>query len=61
MSGQLWLTNTLGGFMYADKLSRVLRTAVQPITKFRQFCDAKDGTKSRTPEGNQLGKGDVFH
>ena len=35
--------------------------AVQPMVKFRQFCDMKDGTKARTPEGNQLGKGDTFH
>lgn len=61
MSGQVWLTNTLGGFMYSDKLSRELRMAVQPAVKFRQFCDGKDATKSRNPEGNMLGKGDTFH
>jgi hypothetical protein len=35
MSGQLWATNSLGGFMYALQLSDVLRTAVQPLVKFR--------------------------
>jgi len=25
------------------------------------FCDAKDATKARNPEGNMLGKGDTFH
>lgn len=60
-SGQLWVTDSLGGFMYADKLSRELRMAVQPMVKFRQFCDAKDATKARNPEGNMLGKGDLFH
>ena len=35
--------------------------AVQPMVKFRQFCDAKDATKARNPEGNMLGKGDLFH
>ncbi len=61
MVGQIWVTNSLGGFMYSDKLSRELRVAVQPMTKFRQFCDAKDATKARNPEGNMLGKGDTFH
>lgn len=61
MSGQLWVTNSLGGFMYSDKLSRTLRTAVQPAVKFRHMCDAKDATKARNPEGNMLGKGDTFH
>lgn len=35
MTGQLWVTDSLGGFMYSDKLSRELRTAVQPAVKFR--------------------------
>jgi len=61
MVGQLWVTDSLGGYMYADKLSRELRMAVQPKVKFRQFCDAKDATRSRNPEGNMLGKGDTFH
>lgn len=42
MPGQLWSVNALGGFMYSDELSNVLRTALQPVVKFRQFCDAKD-------------------
>lgn len=61
MTGQIWATNSLGGFMYADKLSDELRTFVQGVTKFRQFCDAKDANKSRNTEGNKLGKGDAFH
>ena len=42
MAGQLWSTNTLGGYLYADELSSVLRMEVRASTKFRQFCDAKD-------------------
>lgn len=42
MAGQLWSVTTLGGYMYSDELSDVLRTAVQPLSKFRQFSDAKD-------------------
>lgn len=42
MAGQLWATDSLGGFMYSLELSDVLRTAVQPLVKFRQFADAKD-------------------
>ena len=61
MVGQLWVTDSIGGYMYTDKLSRELRMAVQPAVKFRQFADAKDATKARNPEGNMLGKGDAFH
>lgn len=52
MSGQVWQTNSLGGYMYSDNLSRKLRTALQPMTRFRQFCDAR--------EAFGLGKGDTF-
>jgi len=56
MAGQqVWGTNTLGGYMYSLNLSKVLRNAVQPMVKFRQFCDAKDATQ----QGK--GKGDKFH
>lgn len=50
MAGQLWGTDTLGGFMYSDELSDVLRTALQPMTRFRQFADIQ--------EGKDEGKGD---
>lgn len=43
--GQLWGTASLGGYMYSDKLSSYLRTALQPMTRFRQFCDAEDATE----------------
>lgn len=43
MAGQLWTTDTLGGFMYSDELSDVLRTELQPITRFRNFCDIQEG------------------
>ncbi len=55
MAGQLWVTNNLGGFAYADELSEVLRLAVQPLVKFRQFCDAKDATEKG------LNKGENYH
>lgn len=35
MAGQVWVTDSLGGYMYADELSDVLRTAVQPLVKYR--------------------------
>jgi N4-gp56 family major capsid protein len=53
MSGQLWQTSTLGGFMYSDELSDVLRMAVQPLVKFRQVCDAKDATNKGLHTGEQ--------
>ena len=51
MAGQLWATNTLGGYMYSLELSDILRTAVQPLAKFRQFCDAKDFTDKGLHKG----------
>jgi len=41
MSGQVWNTSALGGYMWSPNLSRKLRTALQPMVRFRQFCDAK--------------------
>ena len=35
MAGQVWGTNSLGGYMYSDELSTTLRTALQPACKFR--------------------------
>jgi N4-gp56 family major capsid protein len=53
MAGQVWQTNNLGGYMFSVNLSRKLRTALQPMVRFRQFCDAK--------EAFGLGKGDTFN
>ena len=55
MAGQLWLTNSLGGYMWSPNLSKVLRYALQPLCKFRQFADIKDAAV----QGK--GKGDTFH
>jgi N4-gp56 family major capsid protein len=43
--------NTLGGYLSANKLSKRLRKHLQPMTKFRQFCDAKDETASGKKKG----------
>jgi len=55
MAGQLWGTNTLGGFMYSDELSDTLRMELQPMVRFRQHCDAKDATDKG------LNKGDTYN
>lgn len=31
--GQLWVTDSLGGYAYSDNLSKKLRMAVQPMIK----------------------------
>ena len=54
MAGQVWAVNSLGGYMYSRQLSNVLRMAVQPLVKFRQFCDVRDASQ----QGRK--KGDVF-
>lgn len=51
MAGQLWAVNSLGGYMYSLELSDILRTAVQPLCKYRQFCDAKDFTDKGLHKG----------
>ena len=55
MAGQVWLTNSLGGYMWSPNMSKVLRMALQPLVKFRQFADIKDAAV----QGK--GKGDTFH
>lgn len=54
MPVQSWAVAADGGYLYSDELSTYLRMQVQPLCKFRQFCDAEDGTQK------QLGKGDTF-
>jgi len=55
MAGQVWSVSTSGGYMYALNLSRLLRMSVQPLVKFRQFCDIKDAAHQG------LHRGDTFH
>lgn len=55
MAGQVWITNSLGGYMWSPNLSKTLRMAVQPLCKFRQFADIKDAAV----QGKN--KGDTFH
>lgn len=43
-----WTVSADGGYMYADELSDVLRTAVQPLTRFRTLCE---------PDPDAVGKG----
>jgi hypothetical protein len=54
MPGQIWSVPAEGGFLYSDELSDYLRIQVQPLTKFRNFCDAEDGTQKG------LGRGETF-
>ena len=53
--GQLWSTSSLGGYLFSPPLSKVLRFAVQPLVKYRQFADIKDAAT----QGKQ--KGDTMH
>lgn len=52
MAGQVWSVSSLGGYMYARQLSRVLRMSVQPLVKFRQFCDVKDASQQGKKKGD---------
>lgn len=53
MAGQVWEAKSLGGYMGSPLLSNKLRMAVQPLTRFRQFCDIKEALGYH--------KGDKFH
>lgn len=59
MAGQVWAVNSLGGYMYSRQLSNVLRMAVQPLVKFRQFCDVRDASQQGKKKGD-LYTWDVF-
>ena len=52
MAGQVWATDAAGGYMYSGELSRVLRNALQPMTRFLQHCDAEDFTDKGLHEGD---------
>ncbi len=41
MAGNVWLTDSLGGYMNNPELDSELRFQAQTIQKFRQFCDIK--------------------
>jgi N4-gp56 family major capsid protein len=51
MAGQLWAVNSLGGYFYSQNLSKELRKALQPTTKFRQFADIKDASQQGKGKG----------
>ena len=54
MSGQVWNVDALGGYLYSDQLSDVLRMDLLPTVKFRQFCDAKDATEKGLHAGEDF-------
>lgn len=43
LAGLGLVVNSAGGFMTNNSLSKKMRIAAQPMMKFRQFCDVKDG------------------
>ena len=45
--------------MYSRQLSNVLRMAVQPLVKFRQFCDVRDASQQGKKKGDSY-TWDVF-
>jgi len=46
MGQQIWATNSLGGFLSNDELSRQIRHASQTIQRFRQFVDPEPASGS---------------
>lgn len=54
MAGQVWAINSLGGYLYSRQLSNVLRMAVQPLVKFRQFADVHDISQQGKKKGDSF-------
>ena len=54
MTGQIWSVAAEGGYLYSDELSDYLRLQQQPFTKFRQLCDAEDGTQKGLNRGEKF-------
>jgi hypothetical protein len=54
MVGQVWAVSAEGGYLYSDELSDYLRAQSQPLTKFRQLCDAEDGTMKGLNRGEKF-------
>jgi hypothetical protein len=53
MAGNLWVTNSLGGYLANAQLSGKLRVQAQTLTRFRQFSTVK--------EAFGKGKSDTFN
>lgn len=54
MAGQLWGTNSLGGYQFSLELSDTLRQQVRSTVKFRQLCDAKDFSSKGLHKGQTV-------
>lgn len=54
MVGQLWSVAAEGGYMYSDELSDTIRMTLQPLTKFRQLCDAQDAVDKGLHKGSRF-------
>lgn len=46
-TAMVWDVDAQGGYMYSDELSEVLRTALQPLCKFRQLCEPDEGALNK--------------
>lgn len=54
MAGQFWSPGEDGGYLYSDELSETLRFSLQPLTKFRQLADARDGSQKAAHRGDEF-------
>ena len=54
MVGQVWAVSSEGGYLFSEELSDYLRMTNQPFTKFRQLCDAEDGTQKGLHRGQSF-------
>lgn len=54
MPAQVWAQADRGAYLYADNLSKRLRMVNQPLTKFRNLCDAADGSEMGLHQGDKF-------
>lgn len=53
MAGQLWSVQLASMTAYSYEFSDMLRMAIQPRVRFRQFCDAKDASTAGLHAGDK--------
>ena len=51
---ELWSADYTAGYVHSDQLSDTLRTAMQPMARFRQHCDAEDASAKGLHNGAQF-------
>ncbi len=55
----LWSKDVAGGYLFSPELSKLLRTKMQPMVRFRQFCEPENASEQCKHAGDNF-SWDVF-